>query len=76
MGGQKLMKKVRKELMRALSMVLELSMVVGIFSGCGLGRDSASGDAAVQDSVAEVNEIILSSADQETFLLLRESHHS
>ena len=70
MGGQKLMKKVRKELMRALSMVLVLSMVVGIFSGCGLGRDSASGDAAVQDSVAEVNEIILSSADQETFLLL------
>lgn len=64
------MKKVRKELMRALSMVLVLSMVVGIFSGCGLGRDSASGDAAVQDSVAEVNEIILSSADQETFLLL------
>ena len=70
MGGQKLMKKVRKKLMRALSIVLVLSMVVGIFSGCGLGRDSASGDAAVQDSVAEVNEIILSSADQETFLLL------
>lgn len=70
MGGQKLMKKVRKKLRRALSIVLVLSMVVGIFSGCGLGRDSASGDAAVQDSVAEVNEIILSSADQETFLLL------
>lgn len=64
------MKKVRKKLMRALSIVLVLSMVVGIFSGCGLGRDSASGDEAVQDSVAEVNEIILSSADQETFLLL------
>lgn len=64
------MKKVRKKLRRALSIVLVLSMVVGIFSGCGLGRDSASGDAAVQDSVAEVNEIILSSADQETFLLL------
>lgn len=69
MGGQKLMKKVRKELMKALSMVLVLSMVVGIFSGCGLGRDQASGGAAVQDSVAEVNEVILSSADQETFLL-------
>lgn len=64
------MKKVRKKLRRALSIVLVLSMVVGIFSGCGLGSDSASGDAAVQDSVAEVNEIILSSADQETFLLL------
>ena len=63
------MKKVQKQLKRALSMALALSMVVGMLSGCGLGRDTASDVVVVQDSVTEVNEISLSSMDQDTFLL-------
>lgn len=50
-------------------MVLALSMVVGMLSGCGLGHDTASDVVVVQDSVTEVNEISLSSMDQDTFLL-------
>ena len=63
------MKKVQKQLKRALSMALALSMVVGMLSGCGLGHDTASDVVVVQDSVTEVNEISLSSMDQDTFLL-------
>ena len=50
-------------------MALALSMVVGMLSGCGLGHDTASDVVVVQDSVTEVNEISLSSMDQDTFLL-------
>ena len=50
-------------------MALALSMVVGMLSGCGLGHDTASDAVVVQDSVTEVNEISLSSMDQDTFLL-------
>ena len=49
-------------------MVLALSMVVGMLSGCGLGKDKTP-DAVVQDVVTEVEEVTLSSKGQDTFLL-------
>ena len=56
------MKKVRKQCKRALSMILALTMVVGMLSGCGLGEKPTSDP--VPDTVMaveEVNEVILSS---------------
>lgn len=64
------MKKVRKQCKRALSMILALTMVVGMLSGCGLGEKPASDP--VPDTVMaveEVNEVTLSSKGEENFLL-------
>ena len=64
------MKKVRKQCKRALSMILALTMVVGMLSGCGLGEKPTSDP--VPDSVMaveEVNEVTLSSQGEENFLL-------
>lgn len=66
---QELMKKVQKQLKRALSMVLALTMVVGMLSGCGLGGNTTPESTVVQDAVTEVEEITLSSKAQDTFLL-------
>ena len=63
------MKKVQKQLKRALSMVLAFMMVVGMLSGCGVGQSTAPDTEAVQDTVTEVQEVILSSIDQKNFLL-------
>lgn len=64
------MKKIRKQCKRALSMILALTMVVGMLSGCGLGEKPASDP--VPDTVMaveEVNEVTLSSKGEENFLL-------
>lgn len=64
------MKKVQKQCKRALSMILALTMVVGMLSGCGLGEKPVSDP--VPDTVMaveEVNEVILSSKGEENFLL-------
>lgn len=64
------MKKVQKQCKRALSMILALTMVVGMLSGCGLGEKPVSDP--VPDTVMaveEVNEVTLSSKDEENFLL-------
>ena len=64
------MKKVRKQCKRALSMILALTMVVGMLSGCGLGEKPTSDP--VPDTVMaveEVNEVTLSSQGEENFLL-------
>ena len=50
-------------------MVLALTMVVGMLSGCGLGGNTTPDATAVQDAVTEVEEIVLSSKGQDTFLL-------
>ena len=61
------MKKLRKQLKQTLSMVLALTMVVGMLSGCGLGADTTPSDAVIQETVAEAEAITLSS--QGSFLL-------
>ena len=65
------MKKVQKQLKRALSMVLALTMVVGMLSGCGLGGGNTTPAAVVQDqeTATEVKEIALSSQGEGSFLL-------
>ena len=64
------MKKVQKQCKRALSMILALTMVVGMLSGCGLGEKTAS-DPVLDTAMAveEVNEVTLSSKGEGTFLL-------
>ena len=63
------MKKVQKQLKRALSMALALSMAVGMLSGCGLGQNTASDVVVVQDEITEVSEITLEGVNQDAFLL-------
>lgn len=64
------MKKVRKQCKRTLSMILALTMIVGMLSGCGLGEKPTSDP--VPDTVMaveEVDEVALSSKGEEKFLL-------
>lgn len=62
------MKKRQRQLKRAICMILVLCMVTGSLSGCTFGENAVNED--VQDTATEVEEIVLSSKNQDAILLL------